>query len=178
MARDVKSLGKIPTSCDADEDDDDEMSESLSSSGGSDDDESCSSSARNRSPNPQNLDSSGPLYELSSLMEHLPIKRGLSKYYEGKSQSFTSLSDAKSVEDLPKKETPFKRKIKPSKSYAGGLGETQTQGNYPVQDPNSRIITTTSSSGSCANSAARSGNSKNFAPRPPPIHVNKNSPRR
>nr|CAD1824167.1 unnamed protein product [Ananas comosus var. bracteatus] len=128
MARDVKSLGKIPTSCDADEDDDDEMSESSSSSGGSDDDESCSSSARNRSVNPQNLDSSGPLYELSSLMEHLPIKRGLSKYYEGKSQSFTSLSDAKSVEDLPKKETPFKRKIKPSKSYAGGSVKPRPRG--------------------------------------------------
>ncbi|EEF46373.1 conserved hypothetical protein [Ricinus communis] len=34
----------------------------------------------------------GPLFELSELMAHLPIKRGLSSFYQGKSQSFTSLS--------------------------------------------------------------------------------------
>ncbi|KAJ0964746.1 hypothetical protein J5N97_025884 [Dioscorea zingiberensis] len=63
----------------------------------------------------------GPLYELSSLMDQLPIKRGLSKYYQGKSQSFTSLSYVSCLEDLPKKEIPYKKKMKPSKSYGGGL---------------------------------------------------------
>ncbi|KAM7257140.1 hypothetical protein ACFE04_012881 [Oxalis oulophora] len=48
--------------------------------------------------------SNGPLYQLSeALMTHLPIKRGLSKYYQGKSQSFTSLESVKSIEDLAKK---------------------------------------------------------------------------
>ncbi|GAV75919.1 hypothetical protein CFOL_v3_19395, partial [Cephalotus follicularis] len=65
--------------------------------------------------------SSGPLYELSELMAHLPIKRGLSKFYQGKSQSFTSLSRVTSLEDLAKKEIPYRRKLKACKSYGAGL---------------------------------------------------------
>ncbi|MGI4370295.1 hypothetical protein ACR2V4_27270, partial [Klebsiella pneumoniae] len=63
----------------------------------------------------------GPLYELSELMAQLPIKRGLSKYYQGKSQTFSSLASVKSLEDLAKKGRPHKRKVKASKSYGGGL---------------------------------------------------------
>ncbi|PRQ46726.1 hypothetical protein RchiOBHm_Chr2g0092151 [Rosa chinensis] len=66
--------------------------------------------------------SNGPLYELSELMIHLPIRKGLSKYYQGKSQSFTSLGGVKSLEDLAKKvAAPYRRKMKPCKSYGGGL---------------------------------------------------------
>ncbi|XP_030465191.1 protein OXIDATIVE STRESS 3-like [Syzygium oleosum] len=63
----------------------------------------------------------GPLYELSDLMAQLPIKRGLSRYYDGKSQSFTSLASCRSVEDLVKKERPYVKRLKLCKSYAGGL---------------------------------------------------------
>ncbi|CAA2933426.1 uncharacterized protein LOC111410409 [Olea europaea var. sylvestris] len=66
-------------------------------------------------------DSSGGSYDLTDLMEELPIKRGLSKFYEGKSESFTSLSMVTSLEDLVKKGAPYKRKMKASKSYAAGL---------------------------------------------------------
>ncbi|KAL6224094.1 hypothetical protein ACLB2K_002950 [Fragaria x ananassa] len=70
--------------------------------------------------------SNGPLYELSELMMHLPIRRGLSKYYQGKSQSFTSLGGVKSLEDLAKKvAAPYRRKMKPCKSYGGGLDNGQ-----------------------------------------------------
>uniref|UniRef100_A0A2P2IKU0 Uncharacterized protein MANES_04G135000 n=2 Tax=Rhizophora mucronata TaxID=61149 RepID=A0A2P2IKU0_RHIMU len=65
--------------------------------------------------------SNGPLFELSELMAHLPLKRGLSNFYEGKSQSFTSLSRVTSIEDLAKKETPYRRKMKYSKSYGDGF---------------------------------------------------------
>lgn len=65
--------------------------------------------------------SNGPLYQLSDLMAQLPLKRGLSKYYQGKSQSFTSLANVESLEDLAKKENPCKKKIKLCKSYCGGL---------------------------------------------------------
>ncbi|CAK7356775.1 unnamed protein product [Dovyalis caffra] len=82
----------------------------ISSSDMVDDASSCSSS-----------NSNGPLYELSELMAHLPIKRGLSKYYQGKSQSFTSLSRVTSIENLAKKEKPYRRKMKASKSCANGL---------------------------------------------------------
>nr|GEW23172.1 MAP kinase kinase 6 [Tanacetum cinerariifolium] len=44
-----------------------------------------------------------PLFELSELMAQLPIKRGLSKFYHGKSESFASLASVKSIEDLAKK---------------------------------------------------------------------------
>ncbi|KAM7471789.1 hypothetical protein LguiA_009972 [Lonicera macranthoides] len=64
----------------------------------------------------------GSMYNLSDLMAHLPIKRGLSKYYHGRSQSFTCLSRAKSTEDLAKKVTPYnRREMKACKSYQGGL---------------------------------------------------------
>ena len=50
-------------------------------------------------------DGGGPLYELAPLLAHLPVRTGLSKYYKGKSQSFTSLSDVKCLQDLAKKTT-------------------------------------------------------------------------
>lgn len=42
-------------------------------------------------------------------------------FYQGKSQSFTSLSSVKSIEDLPKKENPYSRRLNACKSYAAGL---------------------------------------------------------
>ncbi|KAK7314385.1 hypothetical protein VNO77_32906 [Canavalia gladiata] len=65
--------------------------------------------------------SNGPLYELSDLMNHLPIKRGLSMFYQGKAQSFTSLDRVHSIEDLPKKSIPSRKRMKSCKSYGGGL---------------------------------------------------------
>ncbi|XP_076917981.1 uncharacterized protein LOC143578212 [Bidens hawaiensis] len=46
---------------------------------------------------------SGPLYELSELMAQLPLKRGLSKFYQGKSESFGSLANLNNIQDLAKK---------------------------------------------------------------------------
>ncbi|XP_061371284.1 protein OXIDATIVE STRESS 3-like [Gastrolobium bilobum] len=65
--------------------------------------------------------SNGPLYELSELMNHLPIKRGLSMFYQGKAQSFTSLAGVQNLEDLIKKGTPYRKRMKSCKSYGGGL---------------------------------------------------------
>lgn len=72
--------------------------------------------------------SDGPLYEMDSLRANLPFKRGLSKFFAGKSQSFTSLSDVKCLNDLAKPENPYK-KMKSSHSY-GGLLNCQS---YPPQ---------------------------------------------
>ncbi|XP_071696487.1 uncharacterized protein [Rutidosis leptorrhynchoides] len=71
----------------------DDSLESLSSSVTIDDDASSSSS----------LPSCSPLFKLSELMAQLPIKRGLSKFYQGKSESFASLTSVKSNDDLAKK---------------------------------------------------------------------------
>ncbi|CAJ1937075.1 unnamed protein product [Sphenostylis stenocarpa] len=65
--------------------------------------------------------SNGPLFGLSELMNQLPLKRGLSMFYEGKAQSFSSLASVESIEDLVKKERPYRKKMKSCKSFGGGL---------------------------------------------------------
>ncbi|KAJ6794676.1 Uncharacterized protein M6B38_230120 [Iris pallida] len=104
--------------------DDEELGETSSLSGGESDDDVAAGGEEYASSSlpPKNSDRS--LDELSSLVSQLPLKRGLSKYYQGKSQSFSSFSDVGSVGDLAKKETPYKRKMmKTCRSYAGGLDE-------------------------------------------------------
>ncbi|KAJ8479633.1 hypothetical protein OPV22_023360 [Ensete ventricosum] len=90
-------------------DSDDSVSSSSSSSSSSNVVDDATSSA---SSGALRLDSQGPLFELSSLMAQLPIKRGLSRYFQGKSQSFTSLSDVRCIEDLAKEETPYRKRVK------------------------------------------------------------------
>ncbi|XWS72105.1 hypothetical protein CRYUN_Cryun02cG0011900 [Craigia yunnanensis] len=82
-----------------------------------------SATSSSSSSSSSSLSSNGPLYELSELMVQLPIRRGLSKHYQGKSQSFTSLSSVRSIEDLPKKVIPLynRKKMKSCKSYGWGL---------------------------------------------------------
>lgn len=54
----------------------------------------------------------------------LACRRGLSRWFQGKSQSFTLLADARCVEDLAKKEAPnFRKRRKTCKgTYARGTG--------------------------------------------------------
>uniref|UniRef100_A0ACD5U0P7 Uncharacterized protein n=1 Tax=Avena sativa TaxID=4498 RepID=A0ACD5U0P7_AVESA len=68
---------------------------------------------------------SDSIYDMSGMTAHLPAKKGLSMYYQGKSQSFACMSEVRSLEDLQKKEKP--RKMKPCKSYAtlGGVAGTK-----------------------------------------------------
>lgn len=57
----------------------------------------------------------GPLETLGDLEEVLPIRRGISKFYSGKSKSFTSLADAASatsIKDIVKPEDPYTKKRK------------------------------------------------------------------
>ncbi|XP_062219928.1 protein OXIDATIVE STRESS 3-like [Phragmites australis] len=57
-------------------------------------------------------------FEMSSLMTQLPLKRGLSRFFDGKSQSFASLAAVGSLEDLAK---PLRKRPKPSRCCGGGL---------------------------------------------------------
>ncbi|XXG51526.1 hypothetical protein AAC387_Pa03g0070 [Persea americana] len=59
----------------------------------------------------------GGLGSMGSLEESLPIKRGLSNFFGGKSKSFASLSDAMSVKDLAKPESPFNKRRKILMAY-------------------------------------------------------------
>ncbi|KAL1353150.1 hypothetical protein HN51_017073 [Arachis hypogaea] len=50
------------------------------------------------------------LNSLDSLEDSLPIKRGLSNHFSGKSKSFTDLSQVNTVKDLKKQENPFNKR--------------------------------------------------------------------
>ncbi|KDP33455.1 hypothetical protein JCGZ_07026 [Jatropha curcas] len=59
------------------------------------------------------LSSKGGLGSLDSLEESLPIKRGLSNHFAGKSKSFANISDmsiVSTVKDLEKPENPFNKR--------------------------------------------------------------------
>ncbi|KAF6163069.1 hypothetical protein GIB67_001397 [Kingdonia uniflora] len=58
-------------------------------------------------------------FDMSELKANLPLKRGLSKCYSGKSRSFTCMADVKSVEDLKKQENPDAKKRKKHKDRQG-----------------------------------------------------------
>ncbi|KAG8380033.1 hypothetical protein BUALT_Bualt07G0151400 [Buddleja alternifolia] len=116
-------------------------SSSISSSPDTADDASSSTTSTSFSSN-----SNGSLYDLSEIMEQLPIKRGLSKFYQGKSESFTSLSRVTSIEDLAKKATPYRRNLKASKSCGNGLNSFK---NYTLPKA---IISKKATKGSCLSS--------------------------
>ncbi|KAH1212417.1 hypothetical protein AAZX31_14G097400 [Glycine max] len=55
----------------------------------------------------------GPLHAMETLEEVLPIRRGISNFYNGKSKSFTTLADAvssPSVKDIAKPENAYTRR--------------------------------------------------------------------
>ncbi|KAK3016467.1 hypothetical protein RJ639_007716 [Escallonia herrerae] len=121
-------------------------SNSVESSSSSDMVEEDASSCTSSSP----PSSYGPLYELSELMAQLPIKRGLSKHYQGKSQSFASLASVKSLEDLAKKgNNSYRKTMKPCKSYGGGLDGSKFGPKATIRKKDSR--------GSFVSSLARKG---------------------
>lgn len=157
--------------------DEDELGDSSSLSGGSDDDESGSSQNKSSS-----ISSQASLHQLSSLVSQLPIKKGLSKFYQGKSQSFSSFSDVTTAGDLAKKEAS-KMTMKPSRSYGGGLddGEAHQQkpNNSSCSGPRFNSRGGPKKGGparaSCASSIARttSGSSYFASGKPPAIPMNK-----
>lgn len=94
------------------------------------DDHSSESSSASSSTLQLDSEAEGPLYQLSSLLAQLPARRGLSKYYQGKSQSFTSISYATSLQDLGK-EITYNKRMKTCKSYTAGLGMSQRSNHLP-----------------------------------------------
>nr|AAM11916.1 unknown cold induced protein [Deschampsia antarctica] len=113
---------------------------------------------------------SDSVYDMSSVKAELPIKKGLSRYYDGKSQSFACMSEVRCLEDLPKK-SPYK-KIKACNSFVDL--DDGNQEACPSPGPNSKGIGKPSGS-SCANLMARNNAAANMLYRPPAIPVNKSS---
>ncbi|CAI8599485.1 unnamed protein product [Vicia faba] len=94
------------------EDDDDQCSSSSTSSIGKDSDvPKCGDiDDENEAQSAYKYDE--PFYMMDSL-EHLPIRKGISKFYDGKSKSFMSLANAvsaPSVKDIAKPENAYTRR--------------------------------------------------------------------
>ncbi|KAI3455499.1 hypothetical protein Pfo_012162 [Paulownia fortunei] len=132
---------------------------SISSSDTADDASSSASSSFS-------ANSGGALYDLSGIMAQLPIKRGLSKFYQGKSESFTSLSRVTSIEDLAKKATPYRRNLKASKSCGTGLNSYK-----PYTLPKA-IITKKAARGSFSSFPSKRGSFMSSKPPLTPLYQN------
>ncbi|EHA8591278.1 hypothetical protein COCNU_scaffold040430G000010 [Cocos nucifera] len=126
---------------------------------------SCASSYVSTSSSSNDHPQEGPLYEMSSLIAQLPLncRRGLSRHFQGKSQSFACLSNVRCLEDLAKPEKPYRKKLKSSKSYGGGLDSHKAL----AQKACSRTITKKASKGSFS---SLSGTKQSFLGSRPPAH--------
>lgn len=146
---------------------------------------SCASSSTSTSPTSGSASSSSaqltsgdsePLQDMSSLLQELPFKRGLSKHYNGKSQSFTSLANVRCLEDLAKPENPYNKKLKSCKSYGvfeshhGSPGHPAARSNNHGGSSSSRLISKKASRGSCSSLCLKRNSSfiGNRPPIPPP----------
>ncbi|KAG5547873.1 hypothetical protein RHGRI_013523 [Rhododendron griersonianum] len=70
-------------------------------------------------------------FDMDTLKINLPQKRGLSRYYSGKSRSFKRMADVEFVEDLEKEERPKKRKKHSSPLSCRGVSSS-TQCASPI----------------------------------------------
>lgn len=82
-----------------DSDDDEDVEDDASFKGSAGDDDEAQSRSRG-----------GSFGSLASLEESLPIKRGLSNHFPGKSRSFANLSEVGTVKDLEKRENPLNKR--------------------------------------------------------------------
>lgn len=136
----VVSSGSLCSSSLTDDDDDDD-GDGDATSPPEDDCKSSSSSSSDAMQLDGDGADGGPLYELAPLLAHLPVRTGLSKYYQGRSQSFTSLSHAKCVEDLAKKTVPYNSRMEECRGYAAaGLGANRSSNSRYVPGPRSKTI--------------------------------------
>ncbi|AQK87802.1 uncharacterized protein LOC100383996 [Zea mays] len=116
------------SSADADSDDEGDRFPSAGAAGG---EGPCDQQDRRRrapvpQPQPQPLRrmNSDSIYDMASMVSQLPAKKGLSRHYEGKAQSFACMSEVRCLDDLRKKDSPYKQKVKSScKGYValGGM---------------------------------------------------------
>lgn len=67
------------------------------------------------------MKNNGKISKFLNLEWLVACRRGLSKYFEGKSESFTCLTSVKNIQEFAKKETGYKKKMKGCKRYGGGL---------------------------------------------------------
>ncbi|MBA0864790.1 hypothetical protein Goshw_006168 [Gossypium schwendimanii] len=113
---------------------------------------------------------SGGLASLGSLEDSLPIKRGLSNHYAGKSKSFANLLDVSTVREVPKAENPFNKRRRVL--LANKWNKSRKSSFYSWQNPNSMPLLalneddeeTPSSSSSSSSSSSFSSSSNDKLP--------------
>ncbi|XVE97894.1 hypothetical protein REPUB_Repub03eG0058200 [Reevesia pubescens] len=91
----------------------------------------------------------GPLDTMDALEEVLPMRRGMSKFYNGKSKSFTSLADAaaaSSVKDFAKPDNPYNRKRKNLLAHSSLLDKNLS---HPLRKSESEISKRLANSDRC-----------------------------
>ncbi|CAH8300768.1 unnamed protein product [Eruca vesicaria subsp. sativa] len=80
----------------------------------------------------------GPLDMMESLEEVLPIRRGISKFYNGKSKSFMNLNEAESLsmKDLGRPDNLYSRRRRNLLSHRlccrGGISKKPLKANFTV----------------------------------------------
>ncbi|KAK8473095.1 hypothetical protein PHAVU_001G059700 [Phaseolus vulgaris] len=89
-----------------------ESSSSIGTPDDTDDENDVVSSKRNQNKSEQEevQNTLKGLASLDSLEDSLPIKRGLSNHFMGKSKSFTDLSQVNTVKELQKQDNPFNKR--------------------------------------------------------------------
>ncbi|RWW90695.1 hypothetical protein BHE74_00000264 [Ensete ventricosum] len=122
-----------------------------------------------------------PLESLDALEDTLPMRHGISKFYTGKSKSFSSLSDAvalSSAQDLAKHENAYTRKRKNLLAYSimsdkfRNKKQTILEGvisEKPASSSQSKFISSVISSNSGSNSTGNNqhGRAQHLPPRHP-----------
>ncbi|KAJ4950045.1 hypothetical protein NE237_026877 [Protea cynaroides] len=126
----------------------------------------------------------GPLDSLDALEEVLPIRRGISRFYCGKSKSFTSLADvaaSSSIREVGKPENAYTRKRKNLvacnnffdrnrschlRNNGGGISKR------PIHSSRSTLALAVAMNSSESNSTSENSNSNSSSPQrfPPPLH--------
>ncbi|XP_047946552.1 protein OXIDATIVE STRESS 3 LIKE 2-like isoform X2 [Salvia hispanica] len=150
------------------------LSLSSSSSIGKNSDEHHSGGSDEEEEEVQSQYKGGPLDSLDSLEEVLPVKKSISKFYSGKSKSFTSLSDAASIpsiKEITKPENAYTRKRKNLLVFSNLWDKNQNSimrnriGGISKRPTNSRSMLSLAAHMNCSES--NSGDTSNSNPSPP-----------
>ncbi|XP_074583689.1 KID-containing protein 1-like [Curcuma longa] len=98
--------------CDRQEEEEEEASSENSSIGSASSSSSTSARGDEEGEEAESKQKDGTLGSLGALEESLPVKRGLSNFFTGKSKSFASLADVATAcaRDVAKQENPFNKR--------------------------------------------------------------------
>ncbi|XP_019415118.1 PREDICTED: uncharacterized protein LOC109326770 [Lupinus angustifolius] len=132
LTRAVKRASALFESRKSDDEEEEEACYSTttsSSSIGNDSDADATSSETENEENEAHSSYNGPLDMMDSLEEVLPIRRAISKFYNGKSKSFTSLADS-SMEDIVKPENGYTRRRRNLMAFHHGWDKNR---NFPLR---------------------------------------------